>query len=122
MINDRKVITIIGLIPQNENLLSETQAISSFMEFCSYLNDISYPECQKIEREGNSIDKQKLAALFMWRDKAERTWKDLIAVLAKMEKCKTAKELARKYTVSFNEQEDVDLFDKCPHINDSDSL
>ena len=97
-------------------------AISSFMELCSYLNDISYPECQKIESERNSIDERKLVALFKWRDKAERTWKDFITVLAKMEKCKTAKELARKHTVSFNEQEDVDLFDKCPHIHDSDSL
>lgn len=110
------------MIPQRENLLRETKEIYSFMPFCVNLG-IKYSDCEKIEREKKfSIDEQKLAALDSWRAKAERTWKDFIAVLAKMEKCKTAKELTRKHAVSFNEQEDVDLFDKCPHINDSNSL
>ena len=66
-----------------------------------------------------NIEEQKLWAVWaltVWQGRDERTWKDFISVLAMMDHCRTAKELADKCNVYFYDYED-DL-SHCPTIND----
>jgi hypothetical protein len=105
---DNKVVlgTNGGSIHHSEDLLAHVKSVHKFIIFCHYLG-IDDNDCYMIEKDRpDNIEEQKLVALRMWQEMKERSWKEFIVVLAKVDCCRKAKELAVEHNVEFDDDSD----------------
>ena len=107
--------TCIGFIPDFADLLHHLSDITEIQEFCSSLSLGS--KCSTIARQYHYLDEQKSEMLRMWMKSKKRTWKDFARLLAMLEYCVKAEELAYEHSVHFDPSEDSKVLEKCEDIN-----
>ena len=109
----------IGLIPSDEDLLVHLHGVAQVKLFCAHLK-LTLDDCEQIEKQNNqNLGKQKFDILREWKQIKEHTWKEFIRPFALLKNCVKATELAKKYSVYFEEdlKDDKEVLKICKDIN-----